>query len=185
MIGLVEGAGFLGVKKPGSLNADRAFLVKYLLIVEAYRGLLVLVAVLMVDFRFSVNLAIFSLSKESVADMRRVMLPAFTKAALTSSNFSRSARNFSLVCAHVPPVIAIEYASFESITLSVPSIFVKAARALLAAPQPPPEKDTAYPETDVAATSSVAVGVAKATGATAPKAHNMPNLIFAFIAREY
>lgn len=157
--------------------------------------------------------------------MRRTICPLFTKAALTSSNFSRSARNLSLVCAHVPPVMAMLYASFgagmsflptrstlrpvlskalrmvprviltsavfvvtkavmpESITFSTPSIFFKAKLALFAAPHPPPLKDTLYPWMVDAATSSVAVGAEKATGVIAPKAHRMPNLIFAFIAR--
>ncbi len=70
----------------------------------------------------------------------------------------------------------------ESITLSMPSIFFKAKLALFAAPHPPPLKDTLYPTIVDAATSSVAVGAEKATGVIAPKAHKMPNLIFAFIA---
>jgi hypothetical protein len=70
----------------------------------------------------------------------------------------------------------------DSITFSIPSIFPKAARALLAAPHPPPLKDTVYPWMVDAATSSASTGAARATGVIAPKAHIMPNLIFAFIA---
>ena len=71
----------------------------------------------------------------------------------------------------------------ESITLSTPLIFVKATRAFLAAPHPPPEKDTLYPWMVDAVTSSADAGAAKAAGVIAPKAHIMPNLIFAFITR--
>ena len=70
----------------------------------------------------------------------------------------------------------------ESITFSMPFIFFKAELALLAAPHPPPLKDILYPWMVDAATFSVVVGAEKATGVIAPKAHMMPNLIFAFIA---
>lgn len=74
----------------------------------------------------------------------------------------------------------------EIITLSTPSIPVKAARALSAAPQPPPLKDTLYPLVAAAAAASLATACpAKATGVIAPKAHNMPNVIFAFIAPNF
>ncbi|MCH1420817.1 MAG: hypothetical protein L7W40_10990, partial [Akkermansiaceae bacterium] len=73
----------------------------------------------------------------------------------------------------------------DSITFSTPSILPKAARAFLAAPHPPPLKDTVYPSIVDAATSSASAGAAMATGAIAPKAHIMPNLIVAFIAGEY
>jgi hypothetical protein len=72
----------------------------------------------------------------------------------------------------------------ESITFSTPSILPKAARAFLAALHPPPLKDTVYPPIVDAATSSASAGAAMATGAIAPKAHIMPNLIVAFIAVE-
>ena len=81
------------------------------------------------------------------------------------------------------PVVVTKAVIPESITLSTPSIFFKAKLAFLAAPHPPPLKDTLYPWMVDAATSSAVAGVANATGVIAPKAHMMPNLIFAFIAR--
>ncbi len=54
---------------------------------------------------------------------------------------------------------------------------------MVAAPQPPPLKDTEYPAIVAAAGASAAApGAEKAGVTTAPKAHMIPNLIFAFIA---
>jgi hypothetical protein len=72
----------------------------------------------------------------------------------------------------------------ESITFSTPPILLKATRAFFAALHPPPLKDTVYPPMVDAATSSASAGAAFATGAIAPKAHIMPNLIVAFITNE-
>lgn len=74
----------------------------------------------------------------------------------------------------------------ESMNLSTTSIFVKAARALLAALQALPLKDTEYPAIVAAAVSSTpASGAAKAEVVTAPKAHMIPNFSFAFIALNF
>lgn len=99
--------------------------------------------------------------------------PLGAKALRTSPFVIFSAPSFWVTKAVIP----------ESMIFSTPSIVLKAARALFAAPHPPPLKDTEYPAIVDAATSSASAGVAKAAGVNAPKAHMMPILIFAFISR--
>lgn len=103
---------------------------------------------------------------------RSTLIPASSKAFRTVPRVILTSSVFVVTKADMP----------ESITLSIPSTFDKATRALFAAPQPPPLKDTVYPWMVDAATSSASAGAAKATGVIAPKAHIMPILIFAFIA---